>query len=92
MAYRDVELGLVARLHPAKAAERILGALRRCEGVHSRAAVELGVSRPTLDRWVERLHLKRAVERILRASVAGRGSKGASIALGKRAARKKRLH
>jgi DNA-binding MarR family transcriptional regulator len=64
MAYRQLKLGLLVRLHPDLAADKILAAYRRHGGRAKRAAAHLGVDRSTLNRWIGALELRPRIEQI----------------------------
>ena len=64
------EVGAMVKFDAARARRKLLRLLDGCEGRADRVAVELGVSRRTLDRWIVRLGLsERAAE--IRATVGG---------------------
>lgn len=64
MAYRECELGLMVKLFPDDASTRIMDAYRQTDGNTTHAAELLGVNRATLKRWVAKLSLRKAVEKL----------------------------
>jgi hypothetical protein len=64
MAQREYELGLLARLRPDDAAEKILKAYRAGKGHNPDAALHLGIGVRTLERWVTRLGIRERVDAI----------------------------
>jgi transcriptional regulator of acetoin/glycerol metabolism len=52
-----------AGLTPAQSKARIVEALKECDGNIRQAAVKLGVTRPTLYRYIEQLGIETTLER-----------------------------
>lgn len=61
MAYQQQELGLLVRLLPTMARDRILAALAETNGNVARAAEHLRVGERTLFRWIDVLDMRDAV-------------------------------
>jgi len=55
MAYKDNEVGLLLKLSPKAAYDKVLVAYKRASGNTTHAAGRLGCTRSTLKRWVAAL-------------------------------------
>lgn len=55
MAYRESRLGLLVRMDPRRAADRIISAFKRKAGNATHTAAMLGVDLRTLNRWLQSL-------------------------------------
>lgn len=80
MAFSPTLIGVLVHLEPKEAKERILAAYREVGGLAEPAAMNLGVTKRTLNRWIALLNLRNSVDRIRKklgeSDGLGRNSKG----------------
>ena len=72
VAYRESEIGLLARVDPRRAREQILSAYRKTEGDMEATALCFGITRRTLDRISKTLKLQRQIVELRRTIRAAR--------------------